>query len=169
MPKTDAEKAAKKAAKAAAATAAPTSTPSGDAAAALGITVAGAGGDQFVNKEHVGDLLLITPKSIEVGMATSAGVTDAARATVVVLDERQPGKASAVYDDTLVFGKVVVSQLKRALAEKQRALGRLISDEAAKKPGQTAPFRLAPVDQPQLELAVAYVNAASVASINPLD
>lgn len=166
MPKTDAEKAAKKAAKAAATPSTPAA--GGGAAAALGIKVAPTGGDQFVNKEHVGDLLLITPKSLELDFKTSAGVTDTVRATVVVLNERKPGEASSVYEDTLVFGKVVVSQLKAALADRQRALGRLISDEAAKKPGQTAPFRLAPVEQAEVDLAVAYVNASTAGSINPL-
>lgn len=83
-----------------------------------------------------GALLIIRPTSIETGIQTSFGAADAVRADVWVVDGPSAGE---VHDDTLVFPKLLQSQLKSRI--NQVVLGRLTQGQG--KPGQSAPWLLA--------------------------
>lgn len=95
----------------------------------------GAAGGGFKPAEHVGELLLIDVKGIETGMVTVNGISNPARGDVVVLDGEHAGTE---YDDTLIFGKMLSSQLSSRV--NQKVLGRLAQGKA--KPGQSAPWVL---------------------------
>lgn len=97
--------------------------------------------------EHVGRLLLFFVHSLETKVKTSFGETDAIRADVVVLDGPAAGEFIA---DTLIFPRVLVSQLKGVIGG--RVLGRLGQGEA--KAGQSAPWKLA-VDWTEADAALA--------------
>jgi hypothetical protein len=86
-------------------------------------------------KEHVGALLLIDVQSLENGIKTVHGDSDAISANVNVLDG--PGQGAS-YEDTLIFPKVLVSQLRKSIGDK--VLGRL--GQGVAKPGQSAPWIL---------------------------
>ena len=66
-----------------------------------------------------GQLVLVKPHSVETGILTTFGTAEAVRADVVVLDGPEAGTQ---YDDTLIFPKVLQSQLRSRLGEK--VLGR---------------------------------------------
>jgi hypothetical protein len=60
-------------------------------------------------------------------MSTNFGTTSAVRATVTVIDG---DKAGETYDDTLIFPKVLQSQLKSKLGEKGPGTRRRANDAA---------------------------------------
>lgn len=95
----------------------------------------GAPGGGITLKDHIGDLFLITVHSFESQIPTSAGVSDAIRADVVILDGPHAGDE---HRDVLLFGKVLVSQLKRSIG--RRVLGRVAQGIA--KPGKSAPWQI---------------------------
>lgn len=111
----------------------------------------GTPGGGFKPSEHVGELLLIAVSSIEEGIVTSAGVTTATRGDVVVLDGDQAGEQ---FDDTLIFGKVLVGQLRSRVG--QKVLGRLGQGKA--KSGQTAPWVLEDPSDADRKLGLAHLN-----------
>lgn len=80
-------------------------------------------------------LLVVEPTELEKAIPTVHGETDAVRADVHVIDQDEP----KTYADTLVFPRVLVSQLRSKVG--QMVLGRL--EQGVAKPGQTAPWRLA--------------------------
>ena len=82
-----------------------------------------------------GRLLLIEPKAIEAGIATNFGDADAVKADVAVLDGDDKGTE---YKDSLVFPKVLQSQLRQQIGLK--VLGRL--GQGTPKPGQSPPWIL---------------------------
>lgn len=84
-----------------------------------------------------GSLLLITAKSLETDITTVHGPSNAVQADVVVLDGPDAGDE---YIDTLVFPKVLQSNLKSAIGTGKRVLGRLGQGE--KKAGQSPPWIL---------------------------
>lgn len=98
-----------------------------------------ASGGSFNNNDHLEELLLITPTEYVKEMKTTAGVTDAIRATVVTINEDDPAM-STVFDDALLFGKVLNGQT-RPFIGKGLVLGRLTKGEA--QPGKNAPWVLA--------------------------
>jgi hypothetical protein len=83
-----------------------------------------------------GALLILRVREFVKDVNTSFGSTDAIRADVDVLDGPQAGET---FTDTLVFPKVLVSQLKPSVGG--MVLGRLGQGQA--KPGQSAPWVLA--------------------------
>ncbi|WP_394620969.1 hypothetical protein JNUCC0626_18300 [Lentzea sp. JNUCC 0626] len=83
-----------------------------------------------------GALLLIKVHGQEHAIKTVHGDSSAVRADVFVLDGDQ---ADTAYVDTLVFPKVLQSQLKPSVGA--MVLGRL--GQGHKKPGQSAPWTLA--------------------------
>jgi len=94
-----------------------------------------------------GSLLTVAVVEIVKDINTSFGTTDAVRATVTVIDG---DKAGDTYPDTLVFPKVLQSQLSPLVG--QTVLGRLGQGQA--KPGQSAPWILAePTPQDQATAA----------------
>lgn len=92
-----------------------------------------------------GALLIIEPVEVVEEINTNFGTTSAVRSNVTVIDG---DKAGDVYDDTLVFPKVLQSQLKSRTG--QKVLGRLGQGQA--KPGQSPPWMLNPAT-PQDEQA----------------
>lgn len=112
------------------------------------------GGDFFTAKDHEGALLLIKPLSFEQGISTQMGPSDAVKANVIILDG--PNKDQE-FNDTLIFPKVLVSQVKANLTNNQWVLGRLGKGQA--KPGQSAPWQLQEFSQQDAELAQAWLNA----------
>lgn len=84
-----------------------------------------------------GRLLLIQPLSEEKDIPTAFGSTNAVRANVTVLDGPSAGEEFA---DTLIFPKVLQSQVKGNCGTGRFNLGRLGKGTA--KPGQSAPWML---------------------------
>lgn len=107
-------------------------------------------------KALLGSLLLITVHSVEEGITTTYGPSSAVRADVVVLDGSSAGET---YDDTLIFPRVLQSQLK-SHAGKSKVLGRL--GQGVAKPGQSAPWTLTEATEADKESARKYL--AHVAS-----
>lgn len=85
-----------------------------------------------------GALLLFTVGPVEPEINTVHGVTSAVHAGVVVLDDKGTADAGTVYLDTLVFPKVLQSQLKGSIGG--MVLGRL--GQGGAKKGQSAPWML---------------------------
>lgn len=108
-------------------------------------------------KALLGSLLLVEVHSIETGIPTSFGASDAVRADVAVLDGDQAGET---YNDTLVFPKVLQSQLKSRVGGK--VLGRLGQGQA--KPGQSAPWVLQEPTEADKQLATQWITQVSTPS-----
>lgn len=87
-----------------------------------------------------GSLVLVTVHAQEHGVKTAYGDADPVRADIAVIDGVAEGE---VHTDTLIFPKVLISQLKGQVGKK--VLGRIGQGNA--KPGQSAPWLLdAPLD-----------------------
>lgn len=97
-------------------------------------TAPGAGCDW---KELNGSLLIIDVLGVKQGIATTYGASDAVQATVTVADGPKVG---TVYNDTLIFPKILQSQTSGKVGSK--VLGRL--GQGVAKPGQSAPWMLNP-------------------------
>lgn len=96
----------------------------------------GKGGDKLPLDELTGALLLFTVKSVETGIQTAYGESDAIKTDVAALDGTH--KADT-WNDTLIFPRVLRSQLSGSVGG--MVLGRLGRGTA--KPGQSAPWVLA--------------------------
>lgn len=116
-----------------------------------GLMAPGSGG-MFKAEDHVDHLLLITPKSIEEDIATTNGVASATRADVIDLTTGKTIK------DALIFQKVVQGQLREAVEAKGRVVGTLFIDNAAKKAGQSAPYKLAAPSSKDIAKAQAHLD-----------
>jgi hypothetical protein len=89
----------------------------------------GATGDKFDIKAHNGALLLIDVNGLKEQVETVHGPADAIACNIAVLDGEHKGDE---YDDTLVFPRVLVGQLKSSIGK--LVLARLGQGE--KKPGK---------------------------------
>lgn len=78
----------------------------------------GIGGDKFTAAEHNGALLLFFPTDYRTDIPTQHGTADAVESKIVNLDTGQ------VLENTMVFGRALVGQLKNA-APDGMVLGRL--------------------------------------------
>lgn len=85
--------------------------------------------------DHTGALVVVKVYSVERGIKTDFGPTDAVRADVAVIDGAGVGE---VYRDTLVFPKVLRSQLERSVGS--MVLGRVTQGVA--KANQSPPWML---------------------------
>jgi len=94
-----------------------------------------------------GRLLLVTAHSME-NVNTSFGEKDCVRADVVVLDGPD---APETYEDTLIFPKVLIGQIKGNIGSGRMNLGRLGQGNA--KPGQKPPWLLADPTDSDREIA----------------
>lgn len=101
-------------------------------------------------KELHGSLLLIKPHEVIAEMATVHGTSSAVRADVIVLDG---DKADEVYDDTLIFPKLIQSQVKSKIGG--MVLGRL--GQGNKKPGQSPPWTLSAATEDDKKKGRAYL------------
>lgn len=107
-------------------------------------------------KELNGSLLLIEVLSVEEHVPTvhtkPGEKSPAVRANIVILDGAQAGEK---HDDTLIFPKILQSQLKGRVG--QKVLGRL--GQGVAKPGQSAPWQLAEATAEEIAKAEAWVAA----------
>jgi len=110
-----------------------------------------AAGAGIVWADHNGELALIAVHSIEVGIKTAFGDNDAIRADVTFLDGPTKGET---YSDTLIFPKVLISQLRSRVG--QKVLGRLGQGNA--KSGQSAPWLLQEASEADKKIGIAYLN-----------
>lgn len=99
-------------------------------------TPAAPGGTEVPMNDLLGTLLLFTVKEHLPEMETVHGPARPVSCSVAVLDGDLKGE---VYDDALIFPRVLISQLKHAVGG-GKVLGRLIQGE--KKPGKNAPWKL---------------------------
>jgi hypothetical protein len=99
---------------------------------------------------YKGDLLLFKVKGYEPSINTVHGETTAVQADVIVLDG---ANADTVVTDTLVFPKVLQSQIKSNIGG--MVLGRLGQGEAKK--GQSAPWKLSDATEADKAIARAYL------------
>lgn len=95
-------------------------------------TAPAAGGEGFSAADCNGHLLIVDVLGYEPSIPTSLGDKDAIRATVHDVD------TGTVYEDTLIFPKLLVSSLKARAG--QKVLARL--GQGVAKPGQSAPWVL---------------------------
>ncbi len=98
-----------------------------------------------------GRLLMVSPHALEDGISTSFGDKQAIRADVVVLDG---AAAPDVYDDTLIFPKVLIGQLRSKIG--QKVIGRLAQGTA--KAGQKPPWILAEGSADDIKVGTAYLS-----------
>jgi hypothetical protein len=121
-----------------------------------------ASGGQFVPKDHVDELLLITPHEIR-EVSTTYGDSEAVEADIVVLNVKKPADSEEI-DNGLIFGKVVIGQLRQAVQNRTRVVGTLIEDTGeSQKKGQSAPYRLTAPSDSDIEAAKGYLD-----SLDPL-
>ena len=97
-----------------------------------------------------GALVLIDVHSVETGIQTTFGESDAVRADVAVLDGEQAGET---YPDCLIFPKALQGQLRSRIGAK--VLGRVTQGQA--KSGQSAPWLLAEATEDDIKVGTAYL------------
>ena len=97
-----------------------------------------------------GALLLFKPTEYVTGIKTQFGDANAMRADVTVLDGDLAG---TFHDDTLVFPKLLSSQLKPKVGG--MVLGRL--GQGDKKPGQSPPWKLTEAVEADKVIARAHI------------
>lgn len=114
------------------------------------------GGDLFNWETHSGRLLLITPKSIELGVETIHGNKDATRADIVVLAEPGTGLTEVVRD-TLIFPRAIQGQIRGHVGTGRMTLGRLGQGQAQR--GQKPPWQLSDPTDNDKATARAYLAA----------
>lgn len=102
--------------------------------------------------DHKGSLLVIEPLSQETGVQTANGPADPIRANVFVLTGPTE---SEDFEDTLVFPKVLIGQLRSRIG--QKVVGRL--NQGVAKPGQSAPWVLDEATAEDIEKAKAWLEA----------
>lgn len=76
--------------------------------------------ENFVWADNKGRLVIVIPAKYETGVETKFGSKDAIRASIAVLDGPSAGKE---YPDELIFGGVLISQVKAKIGRK--VLGRV--------------------------------------------
>lgn len=108
------------------------------------------GGIQWADLK--GKLLVIEPLSVETGIQTAFGEADAVRANVYALTG---DTASEDYMDTLVFPKLLASQLRGQIGS--RVVGRL--GQGAAKASQSPPWLLEAATEDDLSKAQAWLTA----------
>lgn len=105
-----------------------------------------------------GKLLVIEPLSLEAGIQTAYGVADAVKANVYALTGPDQ---SEEHPETLVFPKLLASQLKGQIGKK--VVGRLGQGQA--KSGQSAPWLLEEATAEDLEKAKAFIAKQSTPAV----
>lgn len=115
------------------------------------------GGDKLPLADLKGSLLLFTVHSVETGIQTTFGESDAVKCDVAALDG--PNKAET-WEGTLIFPRVLQSALRPAVGK--MVLGRLGQGQA--KPGQSAPWVLEDPTDDDRETGRKYL--AHVAKVN---
>ena len=93
-------------------------------------------GDKLPLADLLGNLLLFTVDKTVEDIETQYGKANAVACAVAVLDGTGKGDT---YDDTLIFPRVLQSQLRHAVGG-GKVLGRLTQGD--KQPGKSAPWKL---------------------------
>lgn len=106
-----------------------------------------------------GALLLFKVHGVEAEVNTVHGANPAVRADVIVLDDKSSVDAETAYVDTLVFPKVLQSQIKGSIGG--MVLGRLGQGEAKK--GQSAPWMLSEATDADKKVGMDYLAKTSEA------
>lgn len=104
-----------------------------------------------------GALLIVTVHSHELGIKTAYGESDAIRCDVDVVDGDSAG---TTFDNTLLFPKVLQSQLRPKVGGK--VIGRL--GQGQQKPGQSPPWMLIEATPADVEAGKAYLNRTALTS-----
>jgi len=104
-------------------------------------------------KDLKGALVLVKPFENVADIKTVHGPSNAVRADVIVLDGKGSVDAETVYSDTLIFPKVLQSQVKGSIGG--MVLGRL--GQGTAKPGQSAPWMLSEAVPADKEIGLAYL------------
>lgn len=126
------------------------------------IISATAGGEGIQWADFKGKLLVIEPLEQEKDIKTIHGTADAIRSNVFVL--LGPGKSEA-FEDTLVFPKVLQSQIRRQIGS--IVVGRLTQGEAQR--GQNPPWVLAEASAADLKKASEFWANQSIGSADEGD
>jgi len=117
-----------------------------------------ANADRINWEEHVGQLLLMIPTSVETDVATRVGVKDITIATVHVLEgskEHPWPEPGLLQEDAFIFPKVLQSQLRSFVGTGKAVTGRLTKGLA--KPSQRPPWKLLDPTPEDLAIATAYL------------
>lgn len=112
------------------------------------------GGDAFKPKDNGGALVLVKPHTLEQDVQTDYGVSDAVKATVGVVDGPNAGE---IYEDTLIFPKLLQSQLKKYVGTGQIVIGRM-GQAPARKPGQSPAWKLEDYTDQDAQAAQSFFN-----------
>ena len=109
-------------------------------------------GDKVNLADLNGALLYINVKKLERDIETAHGTANAIGCDVAVLDGAHKGDT---YEDTLLFPKILVSQLTPAVdAADSTVVGRL--GQGLAKPGKTAPWVLNAPNEAEMAVAAKY-------------
>lgn len=103
-------------------------------------------------EDFKGALLIFKVHALESGIKTVHGEAQAVRADVIVLDGAHAGEK---YEDTLVFPKVLISQIKTKTGG--MVLGRL--GQGQKKPGQSAPWTISEPTPDDVKVGMKWLEA----------
>jgi len=107
-----------------------------------------------------GALILVDVKSVETGIDTAFGPSDAIRADIAVLDGDGKGDT---YPDCLIFPKALQSQLRPRVG--QKVLGRVTQGVA--KAGQSAPWLLGEASEADHQVGLAYLSGGLASPATP--
>lgn len=128
------------------------------------VTAAAPGGSPVPFADLEGKLLVVEPLSLETGITTvhskERGDTDAVRANVWVVRSKDGSKFDE-YEDTLIFPRVLIGQLRKAIG-KSVVVGRLIKDTENQKRGQNPPWKLAEPSAADLKVGAEFYAARSM-------
>jgi hypothetical protein len=113
-----------------------------------------ASADNLPLAELDGSLLLIEALEYKPDIPTTFGPANAVAANVIVLDGAKKGER---FDDALIFPRVLVSNLRPNIGSK--TIGRLGRGTA--KPGQSAPWILAPANDADKAIGQKYLAYAA--------
>lgn len=109
--------------------------------------------DRFLPREHVGRLVAIRVEDYRPQQKAGNDYKPAVAGAVTVIDGPEAG---AAYPDALIFGAVLVPQLKDRVG--RHVLGRIIEGE--RRNGNNAPFILQEATEAETEYAVRFLAGA---------
>jgi len=111
------------------------------------------GGDRTPWAELTGSLVLVYARELRTGISTTFGPKDAIEGDVHVLQGAHAGES---YENTLIFGQVLIGSLKSACGG-DPVLGRV--GTGTSKPGQKPPYTLLPFTETDAAIATAWITA----------
>lgn len=122
------------------------------------VVAAAPGGTKVEWADFEGKLFVIEPLALETGITTvhsiEKGDTDAVRANAWVLKSKDGSKYEE-FEDTLVFPRVLIGQLRKAIG-KSVVVGRLIKDTENQRRGQKPPWKLADPSEADMKAASSF-------------